>query len=58
LIKYDESTKITWVEGLNDVLKRCYQEWKLPHEIGVEWARAGKTMDLRGYQYFKGDDIG
>lgn len=58
LIKYDENTKVTWVEGLNDVLKGCYQEWKLPHEIGVEWAKAGKTMDLRGYQYFKGDDIG
>jgi len=54
LIKYDEITKVTWVEGLNDVLKACYREGKMPHEIGVEWARAGNTMDLRGYQYFKG----
>lgn len=57
LLKYDESTKMTWVEGLNDVLKQCYREWKLPHEIGVEWAKAGKAVDLRGYRYFKGDDI-
>ncbi len=54
LVKYDEKAKVTWVEGLNEVLKTCYQEWKLPHEIGVEWAKAGKTMDLKGYQYFKG----
>lgn len=54
LIKYDEKSKITWVEGLNDVLKICYQQWKLPHEVGVEWAKAGKAMDLKGYQYFKG----
>lgn len=57
LIKYDENTKVTWVEGLSEVLKECYREWKLPHEIGVKWARTGKAMDLREYEYFKGDGI-
>jgi hypothetical protein len=57
LIMYDENRKITWVEGLSDALKMCYQEWRLPHEAGILWARAGKKINLNGYDYFKGEGI-
>lgn len=58
LIRYDENSEITWVEGLSDVIKTCYREWKLPHEIGVSWARAGRKMDLYNYEFFDGEGIG
>jgi predicted dehydrogenase len=32
-----------YVEGLNQALMACYEEWLLPHEAGIPWAQAGKT---------------
>ncbi|MGI6189974.1 MAG: Gfo/Idh/MocA family oxidoreductase [Clostridiales bacterium] len=57
LVRYDEDTGIAWVEGLNDILKMCYREWKLPHETGVSWAKAGRKMGLDKYDYFMGEGI-
>ena len=57
LIRYDENRRITWVEGLNEVFKTCYREGKLPHEIGVSWAKAGRKMDLDKYVFFEGEGL-
>jgi predicted dehydrogenase len=38
----------TTVEGLTDTLVRCYDEWKLPSEIGVSWGRAGSEIHING----------
>lgn len=46
LICRDESRKITWVKGLADVLNRCYDEWKMPCELGTSWASCGKDISL------------
>jgi predicted dehydrogenase len=45
-----------WVEGLDDVLERCYAEGALPSEsqAGVGWARAGRATDLSRYGFFPG----
>lgn len=36
----------TSVAGLEEVLVHCYDQWRLPHELGVEWARAGRTVTV------------
>ena len=34
----------TWVEGLGDVLERCYESWQLPSETGAPWAARGREI--------------
>jgi predicted dehydrogenase len=46
LIKQDEESKLTWVEGLNKTLIECYNDWRLPSEAGISWSRKGQTIDL------------
>jgi len=37
--------RATSVDGLDDVLRRCYAEWRLPSELSdVSWARQGKHV--------------
>jgi predicted dehydrogenase len=44
---------LVYVEGLVDVLERCYADVKLPSTYDdVAWARAGRTLDLRGYNHY------
>lgn len=54
LVRREEETKITWVEGLGDTLKRCYDDWRLPSENDIPWARKGRTVSLLNYSHFKG----
>jgi hypothetical protein len=46
--------RLTWVTGLGEVLEQCYEEWKLPSEIGAEWAKAGDEVDLTNYRFYPG----
>ncbi len=41
-----------WVEGLEEALTGCYEKWSLPAEVGVDWARPGRTIDLVSYRHF------
>jgi predicted dehydrogenase len=41
-----------WVDGLDDVFARCYEEEKLPSEIGAPWSRPAGRIDLGGYRRF------
>jgi predicted dehydrogenase len=43
-----------WIEGLSEAFKEAYQRGVLPSEAGTEWARRGKTVDVRDYVYFPG----
>ena len=36
----------TWVEGLDDALKRCYATWRLPGELGLPWGHAGNAVNV------------
>lgn len=48
----DEDT-LTYVEGLLETLKACYDAAVLPAELGTApWARAGEVVDLRGYDRY------
>lgn len=37
----------TWVEGLDEELRLCYEKNALPSEIGLDW-RPGRVVDLGG----------
>jgi len=42
----ESGARKTWVDGLEDVLGRCYDELRLPSELDVSWARAGRAIDV------------
>jgi predicted dehydrogenase len=45
--------ELTFVEGLQEALQRCYAQNVLPSECGdLQWSRAGRTVDLRDYDSF------
>jgi predicted dehydrogenase len=41
-----------WVEGLHENLERCYDEWRLPSELGYRWAVPGTAVNLASYTRF------
>jgi len=44
--------RLACVRGLPDVLWRCYEEGRLPSEIGTAWARRGRVVHLRDEKRF------
>ncbi len=40
------------VEGLDEALAACYEAWRLPSEMGVDWSAKGKAVALRDYAGF------
>jgi predicted dehydrogenase len=42
--KGDES--ITYVKGLYEDMKVCYDNWKLPSEMGMPWSRPAKSIKI------------
>ncbi|WMJ86872.1 Gfo/Idh/MocA family protein [Anaerocolumna sp. MB42-C2] len=56
LVKYDSATRTVYTEGLNDILKDCYDNWTFPAQIKIPWAESGKEINLEDYTYFN-DDI-
>jgi predicted dehydrogenase len=43
----DENDSLIHVEGLEAALIAAYEQGRLPSEMGVGWARAGKAIELR-----------
>ena len=46
--------RLTWVEGLDVVLWKCYESGALPSETGVGWSRPGAPVDLSNYRFYPG----
>jgi predicted dehydrogenase len=40
----EKGDTLTYVDGLIDTLLKCYDESKLPHELGVPWAKKGNVI--------------
>jgi hypothetical protein len=36
----------TWVDGLENALKECYDQFQLPSETGVAWATPGREVSV------------
>ncbi|MDF2963076.1 MAG: dehydrogenase [Paenibacillus sp.] len=53
-VHVDQETNAVWVEGLEEVLRNCYDKWQLPSEAGVSWAAPAAAADLTDYREFKG----
>jgi len=47
-----EGDQFTIVDGLREELLTCYENWNLPSEAGLEWAKPGRKIDMRGYDHF------
>lgn len=50
----NSDAEIIFVEGLQETLINAYQNWMLPTEMGISWARAGKEIELNNYRYYPG----
>jgi len=51
-IRGEIGDKIKYVKGLKDSLLECYEKNALPGELGFEWSKSGKEIDLRNYHEF------
>ena len=40
------------VGGLDRAFEECFESWRLPSELGVEWSVKGSLVDLRNYAAF------
>jgi predicted dehydrogenase len=47
LIRTDEDRQLVYTRGLFDSLLTCYDNWRLPSEMGFAWARRGREVDAR-----------
>ncbi|SHM99557.1 Gfo/Idh/MocA family protein [Gracilibacillus kekensis] len=45
-IAYNEETKLTTVQGLDETLTQCYHQFCLPNDLGIEWSKAGDIVKL------------
>lgn len=43
-----------WVKGIAEAFYDCYEKGILPSEANIPWARKGKLIYLRNYNYFPG----
>jgi predicted dehydrogenase len=43
-----------WIDGLDEALLRCYNQAKLPSELGLPWSRKGQVISLRKYKEYPG----
>jgi hypothetical protein len=55
VVKEEGADSRRWIKGLDTALQRCFDQGKLPSEIGLPWARAGVEVDLRNYHAFPAD---
>ncbi|MBT3375385.1 MAG: Gfo/Idh/MocA family oxidoreductase [Lentisphaerae bacterium] len=44
--------QLTYVEGLDDALRACFEANQLPSEAGLPWARGGTKIDVTAYDEF------
>jgi predicted dehydrogenase len=52
LIKTEGDPELVWVEGLKELLLDCYDNWTLPSDKEIPWAKVGKKIKLTGYKCF------
>lgn len=50
----EKGAREIWVRGADEGLMQCYREFKLPSEIGLEWAEPGGEVRISKDWSFKG----
>lgn len=51
-VKAVSEGNVKCVEGLSEVMSRCYEKGVLPSEAGISWAKKGRTIDLTSYHSY------
>jgi predicted dehydrogenase len=46
--------RLTYVEELPSILRTSFERGLLPSELGVPWARCGRSVDVRDYAWYPG----
>jgi hypothetical protein len=54
MIQKENEEERLWVDGLEEAFYECYNKGILPSEGSFSWARAGRAVDLRDYNYYPG----
>jgi predicted dehydrogenase len=52
IIKFDDTSEVTWAEALFEILTDCYENEKMPYDMGVSWAESGSEINLENYRFF------
>jgi predicted dehydrogenase len=52
IVRIDHGAGRRSVQGLGELLERCYERGALPADAGVEWSRRGTSVSLDGYDAF------
>lgn len=47
LMMYDQQYQLHWIDGLDQLLLNCYENWKLPNDMKVDWSKVGRKIELR-----------
>ncbi len=45
------------VQGLAKVFRECYEQGRLPSELGASWSRKGRMIDLSEYRHYPGGKV-
>ena len=40
----DDGNRRTAVQGLGEILEHCYEQWRLPGELGLPWAKSAREI--------------
>ena len=54
IVKFNEEKELVYVPGLHLDLFQCYEQWKLPSEMGFSYAAPETEFSLEGYERFEG----
>jgi Predicted dehydrogenases and related proteins len=52
-VRFDESFGHFWVDGLDDILKNCYETWSTPIQMSIAWSRQSREINVRNYSNFE-----
>jgi len=45
-ISGDDGNRRTSVQGLGEILEHCYEQWRLPSELGLPWAKMAREISI------------
>ncbi len=57
IVRTDNSKQITYVEGLFEDMKHCYDKGMLPGELKMSWAKTGREINVENYNRYPVGDI-
>lgn len=47
--RFDDIMNVNYVENLNNDMDKCFDEWKLPCELGIEWSLGKSFINMKNW---------